>query len=239
MPSPHNRPGAGTDHDGGPAGPLIQLRGLTKSYVTLDATIIAADGVDLDIAAGTITALTGPSGSGKSTLLHLIGALDRPDAGTITVHGSVVTSLSGKELAQYRRTVGFVFQRFNLLPTLTVLDNVIVPVLPFKMGFDPKERATELLTAVGLGGRENTLATRLSGGQQQRVAIARALINRPRIVLADEPTGNLDTTTGEEIMRLLFDLRERWDTTLLIATHDPDLAKRCDEIIHVRDGKVG
>lgn len=244
MPSPHNRPGAGADHDdadhdGGPAGPLIQLRGLTKSYVTLDATIIAADGVDLDIAAGTITALTGPSGSGKSTLLHLIGALDRPDAGTITVHGSVVTSLSGKELAQYRRTVGFVFQRFNLLPTLTVLDNVIVPVLPFKTGFDPKERATELLTAVGLGGRENTLATRLSGGQQQRVAIARALINRPRIVLADEPTGNLDTTTGEEIMRLLFDLRERWDTTLLIATHDPDLAKRCDEIIHVRDGKVG
>jgi ABC-type lipoprotein export system ATPase subunit len=217
---------------------LIRIRGLDKRYPTLDATITAADGIDLDIAAGTTTAITGPSGSGKSTLLHLIGALDRPDKGAITVDGVEITTLNGKALADYRRTVGFIFQRFNLLPTLTVLDNVIAPVLPFKVNYDRRERARELLDTVGLAGRENTLGTRLSGGQQQRVAIARALMNWPRLVLADEPTGNLDTTTGEEITQLLLGLRDRYDATVLIATHDLDLAKRCDNVIHIRDGRV-
>lgn len=225
-----------TDTDSGDA--LIRVRGLTKRYATLDATITAADGIDLDIHAGTITALTGPSGSGKSTLLHLIGALDRADAGTIAVDGREITALSGNNLADYRRTVGFVFQRFNLLPTLTVIDNVMAPVLPFKTNYDPKERARELLAAVGLSGRGNSLATRLSGGQQQRVAIARALMNQPQLLLADEPTGNLDTTTGQEIIDLLTNLRHSHGTTLLIATHDPDLAKRCDHAIHLRDGKL-
>jgi putative ABC transport system ATP-binding protein len=154
----------------------------------------------------------------------LSGALDRPDAGTITVDGADITTLSGKALADYRRRVGFVFQRFNLLPTLTVLDNVIAPVLPFKVDYDRRERARDLLDAVALAGRENTLGTRLSGGQQQRVAIARALMNRPQLVLADEPTGNLDTTTGEEIVQLLLGLRDRYDATVLIATHNLDLA---------------
>jgi len=220
------------------SGALIQVRGLSKTFQTLDATITAADDLSLDIAEGSITALVGPSGSGKSTLLHLVGALESPDSGSITVGGQDITGLPGKRLAAYRRTVGFVFQRFNLLPTLTVLDNVAVPALPYRTDFDPYRRGRELLAAVGLEGRENTLATRLSGGQQQRVAIARALLNRPRLVLADEPTGNLDSTTGEEIIRLLFDLRDSYDTTVVIATHDNDLAKRCDRTIHLRDGHL-
>lgn len=217
----------------------MRVRGLVKTYDTLDATITAADHIDLTVAARSVVALTGASGSGKSTLLHLIGALDRPDAGTITVHGLDVTALTGRRLADYRRRVGFVFQRFNLLPTLTVLDNVTVPLLPVRhRGGDPRQRARELLAAVGLAGREHTLATRLSGGQQQRVAIARALMNRPQLVLADEPTGNLDSTTGEEVVALLMSLRERYETTVLLATHDLDLAKRCDQLIRLRDGRI-
>lgn len=220
------------------SGPVISIRGLCKTFHTIDAEIIAADNIDLDISPGTRTALTGPSGSGKSTLLHLIGALDTPDAGSITVDGLTITDLPAKKLPDYRRGVGFVFQRFHLLPTLSVLDNVTVPVLPRGVSAEDTERAHELLRAVGLEGRENQPATKLSGGQQQRVAIARALIGKPSIVLADEPTGNLDTHTSEEIIRLLFDLRDQHGTTLVIATHDPDIAKRCDLTIHLRDGKL-
>ncbi len=239
MTTPHRDPDAPND-TGDPAreGPLVRVRQLRKTFHTLDAEVNAADGIDLDIDAGTITALVGPSGSGKSTLLHLIGALDRPDAGTITVRGAGITTMKDKQRATYRRGVGFVFQQFNLLPTMTVLDNVIAPVLPYRTPFDPHERARELLNAVGLAGRENTLATRLSGGQQQRVAIARALINRPALLLADEPTGNLDTTTGEETVRLLLDLRTTHRTTLVIATHDNDLAQHCDRIVRIRDGRI-
>lgn len=219
-------------------GDAVLVRDLHKSFVTVDTTVVAADGIDLDIAAGSVTALTGPSGSGKSTLLHMIGALEKPDQGSITVLGQSITGLAPKDAAAYRRRIGFVFQRFNLLPTLTVLDNVLSPVLPFRPGPAVRDRARELLAAVGLEGRDNTLATRMSGGQQQRVAIARALIAEPAIVLADEPTGNLDTTTGEEIIELLLGLREQHDTTLIIATHDPDLAARCDRAIHLRDGRL-
>lgn len=218
--------------------PLIRVTGLRKTFHTIDADIIAADNLDLALDEGTITALQGPSGSGKSTLLYLIGALDRPDSGAIAVDDTDITEYSNRQLAAYRRTVGFIFQNFNLLSSLTVLDNVLAPVLPYKTIFDPEQRARELLTLVGLKGREHTLATRLSGGQQQRVAIARALINEPRLILADEPTGNLDTITGEEIIRLLFDLRDTSGATLLMATHDPELAKRCDRIIHLRDGRI-
>ena len=181
------------------ATPPIVLSGVCKAYPTLDTTVVAADHVSLEILGGTSTALTGPSGSGKSTLLHLVAALDSADAGSITVGGRVITELSRKQLPDYRRTVGIVFQRFNLLPSLTVLDNVMAPLMPRKAGFDVAERARHLLGAVGLDGRENTLATRLSGGQQQRVAIARALINDPQLILADEPTGNLDSVVGAEI----------------------------------------
>lgn len=220
----------------------ITVRGLRKSFQTLDAVITAVDGVDIDISRGTVTALTGPSGSGKSTLLHLIGALDTPDEGAIIVEGTTITDLPMKKLADYRAHLGFVFQRFHLIPTLSVLDNVTVPLLPRRRSrlerSEHLRRARELLAAVGLEGRENSPATKLSGGQQQRVAIARALINQPSIVLADEPTGNLDTHTGEEIIRLLFELRDSFNTTLVVATHDPDLAKRCDETIHLRDGRL-
>ncbi len=219
-------------------GDAVVVRDLHKSFVTIDTAVVAADGIDLTIPAGSVTALTGPSGSGKSTLLHMIGALERPDTGTITVLGQTITGLGSKDAAAYRRQVGFVFQRFNLLPTLTVLDNVLAPVLPFRPGPVVRDRARELLAAVGLEGRDNTLATRMSGGQQQRVAIARALIAEPALVLADEPTGNLDTTTGEEIIELLLGLREKHHTTLIIATHDPDLATQCDRAIHLRDGRL-
>jgi ABC-type lipoprotein export system ATPase subunit len=228
------------EHQSAPFGtdPFIQISALNKTFHTLDAEIVAADDINLDLDAGTVTALQGPSGSGKSTLLQMIGALDRPDSGSIIVDGTNITHVPKRQIAAYRRTVGFVFQRFNLLSSLTVLDNVLTPVLPYKTTFDAEARARDLLTLVGLAGREHTLATRLSGGQQQRVAIARALINKPRLILADEPTGNLDTTTGEDIIRLLFDLRDQQGATLLIATHDPDLAKRCDRTIHMRDGKI-
>lgn len=217
---------------------VIEVRGLRKRFHTLDAEIVAADGIDLDIERGSRTALTGPSGSGKSTLLHLIAALDTPDEGSITVDGVEITRLPARRLPAYRSSIGLVFQRFHLLPTLSVLDNVTVPLLPRGVKPADIERARELLDAVGLAGRENQAATKLSGGQQQRVAIARALINRPTIVLADEPTGNLDSHTSEEIVRLLFDLRDEYGTTLLIATHDVDLAKRCDDVVHLRDGRL-
>ncbi len=219
--------------------PAVSVRGLVKRFATIDATITAADGIDLDIAPGSVVAVTGASGSGKSTLLHLIGALDTPDAGTITVAGEEVTALKGRTLADYRRSVGFVFQRFNLLPTLTVLDNVTVPLIPQRgKTQDPRQRARELLGAVGLGGREHTLATRLSGGQQQRVAIARALMCEPQLVLADEPTGNLDSVTGTEIIDLLMKLRDDHGTTTILATHDIDVAKRCDDVLHIKDGRL-
>ena len=156
----------------------------------------ALEEVTLEVAAGSTVALAGPSGSGKSTPLHLDGALDRPDSGTVLVHGRDLSGLSRRALAEHRRTVGFVFQRFNLLPALTALDNVLAPVLPYPVAFDKERRATELLAAVGLAGREDALPSRLSGGEQQRVAIARALVNSPRLILADEPTGNLDSRTG-------------------------------------------
>ncbi len=221
------------------AGPVVVVRGLVKRFATMDTTITAADGIDLDIDPGTVTALTGASGSGKSTLLHLIGALDSPDEGTITVRGTQVTTLRGNHAATYRASVGFVFQRFNLLPTLTVIDNVLVPAIPQRRDrAATRERAAQLLESVGLGGREHTLATRMSGGQQQRVAIARALMNAPDLILADEPTGNLDSATGNGIIDLLLGLREQHGTTILLATHDPDLAHRCDHTIHLHDGKI-
>jgi putative ABC transport system ATP-binding protein len=221
--------------------PLIEVRDVSKAYRTVDATITAADHLTLDITAGTTTALTGPSGSGKSTLLHLIGGLDRPDTGSITVDGINITTLGRGKSADYRAGIGFVFQRFNLLPALTVEDNVIAPTLgqTSRRGRgDRYTRARELLAAVGLAGRDHTLATRLSGGQQQRVAIARALINDPTLVLADEPTGNLDSTTGADIIELLLGLRETRGTTVVIATHDPAIAARADRILRIRDGAL-
>nr|WP_239127672.1 ABC transporter ATP-binding protein [Asanoa siamensis] len=198
----------------------------------------AVDGVSLDIEESATVALTGSSGAGKSTLLHLFGALERLDGGTIEVAGHDVGNLSRRGLAAYRRSVGFVFQRFHLLSALTAVDNVAAPVLPFRTGYDPRARARELLELVGLADRADALPSRLSGGQQQRVAIARALINRPRLLLADEPTGNLDSRTSASIMDLLLRLRDECHTTVVIATHDPIIAARCDVVHRLCDGQL-
>jgi putative ABC transport system ATP-binding protein len=218
---------------------VIAVSGLVRRYELGEGEAIAAvDGVSLTVRRGEAVALSGPSGSGKSTLLHLIGALDRPDAGSVRVAGRDLSALSRRELAGYRRTVGFVFQRFNLLPALTVIDNVMAPVLPYRVPYDKEERAGQLLEAVGLGGRETALPSRLSGGQQQRVAIARALINQPSLLLADEPTGNLDSRTGAEIVELLLELRAEREMTIVVATHDDRVAARCDRVVRLLDGCV-
>jgi putative ABC transport system ATP-binding protein len=232
-----------TDPDGADTNPateqlIIQVTRLVKTYRAEADQIRACDHIDLSVDRGDLIAVTGPSGSGKSTLLHLIGALETPDAGQIVVNGRAITALRGRRLAAYRRTVGFVFQRFHLLPTLTAADNVLAPILPFRVQFDKHDRAHQLLDAVGLAGRENALPARLSGGQQQRVAIARALVNDPPLVLADEPTGNLDSRTGEEVVDLLVGLRDRFGTTVIIASHDHAVARRCDRIIRLRDGRI-
>ncbi|MEV0969654.1 ABC transporter ATP-binding protein [Microtetraspora glauca] len=202
------------------------------------ASAVALDEVSLDIEAGSAVALMGASGAGKSTLLHLVGAMDRPDAGEILVDGARVDDLPRRGLDRYRRRIGFVFQRFHLLPALSVLDNVLAPVLPRRVDFDRKARAMDLLDAVGLTDRASALPSRLSGGQQQRVAIARALIGRPPLLLADEPTGNLDSGTGHEIVDLLLTLREAYGMTMLVATHNPEVAAVCDRVVRMRDGKI-
>lgn len=218
---------------------LVRLEAVSKSYRLGDGSVLgAARNVTLEIAEGQRVAFVGPSGSGKSTLLHLIGAIDTPDSGTISVDGQVVTSLSGRRLADYRASVGFVFQQFNLVPGLSLLDNVAAPLVGRRFGGDKWRRARELLDAVGLVDRENALPFQLSGGQQQRVAIARALVAHPAVLLADEPTGNLDSANASAIMDLLLDLQDRYGTTVVLATHDESLAAICDQLYGIRDGVV-
>ena len=219
-------------------GASITVEGLAKRYATDSARVIALDGVSFSVSAGSLLAVMGPSGSGKSTLLHLIGAMDSADEGRVLVGDQEVTELSRRQQVAYRRRIGFVFQRFHLLPALTVLDNVAAPLLPYRTGFDKHERARALLSAVGLKGREDALPSELSGGQQQRVAIARALINDPILLLADEPTGNLDSATGEEIMELLVSLRDRHGMTVIVATHDAVVASSCERILRLHDGRI-
>lgn len=221
------------------AGAAVALRDLTKMFPLGETEIVVAvDDVTLDVPEGGVVALTGPSGSGKSTLLHLVGAIDRPDEGTITVGGRQVESLRRRKLVAYRRTVGFVFQRYHLLPALTALDNVLAPVLPYTVDFDRTARARDLLAAVGLADRADSLPARLSGGEQQRVAIARALIGRPTLLLADEPTGNLDPATSAEILDLLLGLRDEYGMTIMVATHERQVAARCDRMVRLRAGAV-
>lgn len=200
----------------------------------------ALDCVDLFIARGEMTSIVGPSGSGKSTLLNLIGGLDRPTAGEIELDGEKLAELSDDGLTRVRRDkIGFIFQFFNLLPTLTALENVSLPL--HLRGWPRKkvnERARELLELVQLGGRLDHLPEELSGGERQRVAIARALSIYPPVLLADEPTGNLDTVTGAEILKLIHDLHDQLGATILIVTHDQSVAESCFRTIHLRDGRV-
>jgi putative ABC transport system ATP-binding protein len=220
------------------AGAGIELNGVVRRFSSGGQVVTALGGVSLSIAPGALVAISGPSGSGKSTLLHLIGAMDRPDDGQIRVGGWNVTKLSRAQQVAYRRRIGFVFQRFHLLSALTALDNVAVPLLPLSTDFDKYARAAELLKAVGLSGRDRSLPWELSGGQQQRVAIARALVNEPCLLIADEPTGNLDSQTGSEIIELLLQLRDRHGMTILLATHDAVVASRCDRVVRLLDGGV-
>jgi putative ABC transport system ATP-binding protein len=218
---------------------LVSIHQLSKTFLgAADQAVSALSDVDLDIPPGAVVGLMGPSGSGKSTLLHLIGAMLPPDSGTILVDGEDITAMRRKQLVEYRRTVGFVFQRFQLLPALSVLGNVLAPVLPMRPGTEVRDRAVELLTRVGLQDRLDAVPSKLSGGQQQRVAIARALLNQPRLLLADEPTGNLDSTTGAQILDLLLEARDHDDVTVVVATHDADVARRCDRVVRLRDGEI-
>ncbi len=221
-------------------GAQVTLTDVIKTFATGDAEkLVAVDSVSLTLEPGSLTALTGPSGSGKSTLLHLIGAIERPDAGRIEVDGLDLARADRRRLTRYRRDVGFVFQRFHLLPALTALDNVIAPVLPHRdLDFERSQRARELLAAVGLAGRESALPSQLSGGQQQRVAIARALINRPPLLLADEPTGNLDSRNGHAVLELLLDVRSRFATTVVLSTHDRAIAEQCEQVLDLLDGRI-
>jgi putative ABC transport system ATP-binding protein len=205
-----------------------------------DAFVDALRGVDLTIARGEFVALVGPSGSGKSTVLNLIGGLDRPTSGQVWINGTELSASDERTLTRHRRRhVGFVFQSFNLLPRLTAEENVALPLM--FSGVTEKERrarARALLERVGLGARLTHRPTQLSGGEQQRVAIARALVGQPALLLADEPTGNLDTTTGTEIMALLRELNQEQGLTLLVVTHDPEVAAFADRVVKLRDGRI-
>ncbi len=219
--------------------PIVELRRVSKRYDG-KRQVVALDDVDLAIACGEMAAIVGPSGSGKSTLLNLIGGLDRPSSGEVVVDGQRLAGLSDDELTRVRREkVGFIFQFFNLLPTLTCLENVALPLhLRGWPRARTRERARELLELVGLAGRIDHRPDELSGGERQRVAIARALAVYPPILLADEPTGNLDTVTGAEILKLVRDLHARLGATVLIVTHDLSVARACPRRLTLRDGRL-
>jgi len=218
---------------------IVQITGLCKTYGD-GAAVPALIDVSLSIPSGKFLAICGPSGSGKSTLLNLIGTLDHPTSGRLIVDGVDINSLKGDSLADFRRAkIGFVFQLFNLVPALTALENVMLPLLPYQRGlsFKLEKRAQELLESLGLRERLHHLPGQLSGGEQQRVAIARALINYPKLILADEPTGNLDSQSGEEIGRLLRHLNRDLGLTVLLVTHDANIAAYADQVVHLRDGR--
>lgn len=218
---------------------MILLRGVSKTFEG-KRKVTALEGIDLSIAKGEMASLVGPSGSGKSTMLNLIGGLDRPSQGEVELDGQPLSKLSDDELTRVRRDkIGFIFQFFNLLPTLSCLENVSLPL--HLRGWPRKKveaRARELLDTVKLGARVDHLPDELSGGERQRVAIARALSIYPPILLADEPTGNLDTQTGAEILKLIHDLHDRLGATVLVVTHDKTVAESCPRTIQLRDGRV-
>jgi putative ABC transport system ATP-binding protein len=217
--------------------PLIDAQDLVKTYSLGGDVIRALDGVSLQIEAGEMIAITGHSGSGKSTLMHILGCLDRIESGRYVLNGHDISRMSRDELAGIRnRQIGFVFQTFNLLPRLTALENVELPLM-YAGRRSAREQAKAALSRVGLGERLKHSPSQLSGGQRQRVAIARALINDPAILLADEPTGNLDSKSGDEIMGIFHELHDA-GRTVIIVTHEPDIAAHCRRRVHLKDGKI-
>ncbi len=215
---------------------MITGKNIHKRYGAVEVL----KGVDLSVSKGEVVTIAGPSGSGKSTLLHILGTLDKADMGTVTMNNTAISSLIGKGLAAFRnKHIGFVFQFHHLLPEFTAIENVCIPGwLAGRKKAEVKAEAEKLLTMLGLLHRLENKPNQLSGGEQQRVAVARALINKPDIIFADEPTGNLDTANAKELHQLFFDLREKFKQTFLIVTHNEDLARLSDRVLHMKDGKI-
>ncbi len=221
---------------------LISLENIWKTYcIDNEIEFHALKNISLEISEKEFVSIIGPSGSGKSTLMHIIGLLDRPTKGKIVIKNQNISQLNDDQISLLRnRFVGFVFQQFNLINKLTVLENILLPTIYSreKLSFDPKERALMLIKKFNIEGKENSYPNKLSGGQQQRVAIARALIMNPDLILADEPTGNLDTKNGQIVLELLEKLNKEEKKTVVIVTHDPEIAKRAKKIIRIKDGQI-
>ena len=217
---------------------IVSAANLKKYYGTETNLTKALDGVSLEIEAGEFAAIVGSSGSGKTTLLNMLGALDRPDSGTVTIDGSELTAMSEEERTVFRRRkIGFVFQNYNLVPILSVYENI---VLPLELDGQPPQAdwISQVIDALGLTEKADAMPNTLSGGQQQRVAIARALAARPSLLLADEPTGNLDSKTGQDVMRLMLETSRQYQQTILLITHNDQIARMADRVFHLEDGRI-
>ena len=218
---------------------MIEVKGISKFYQVGEESINVLDNVSLQIEEGSYASIVGPSGSGKSTLMHIVGGLETFNAGEVRIYGVELNKLNDANLSKFRKEkIGFIFQQFQLLSTATALENVMMPLLSFFSSKDVKNRAEEALQKVGLSHRKHHLPSRMSGGEQQRVAIARALVTNPRILLADEPTGNLDSDTGTSIIKLMEEIHDLENVTIMMITHDMSIAERADRVVKILDGRI-